>query len=252
NILWWFGHPVVYALLFPSAGFGYYMVERLTGGKIIGERLTKIAWFVAVAVQNIIGSHHVYQDLVNPLPVHVSQQILTYAITIPSLASLYVIIGTLYLRKFEWDISAKFLFLSILGWILAGLSGVVNATIFWNVYIHNTLWIVAHFHAMAILNIMMMLAAISYFLIRDYTGTELYNEKLARIGMWHIYIGVMGFVHMWFIQGIMGGIRRSMTSTPNLGLYTWLSIPFALAALIGFWLSVFVILKTIQNGKQNE
>ncbi|MHA2168303.1 MAG: cbb3-type cytochrome c oxidase subunit I [Candidatus Kariarchaeaceae archaeon] len=245
NVLWWFGHPVVYALLFPAAGFAYYMAERMTGARLIGERITKLSWMLATIIQNIIGSHHVYQDLVQPLPIHISQQILTYGITLPSVASLFVIFGQFYVKDFEWSLSGKYLYLAAVGWLLAGLSGVVNATILSNSFVHNTLWIVAHFHTMALLNITMMIFGAAYFLVQDFTGKPVYDETNATRAMWLKYIGTLGLVHMWFVQGILGGIRRSAVSTPGQGLLTWLSIPFGLMILVGLWISMWVIWKAI-------
>ncbi len=245
NVLWWFGHPVVYALLFPVAGFMYYMLERITGTELIGERITKLAWALAVIIQNVIGSHHVYQDLVNPLWVHVMMQILTYGITIPSLASLFVFVGQVYTKKFEWSMPARFMFLAALGWMLAGMTGVINATILFNGFIYNTLFIVAHFHTMALLNISTMVFGIAYFLVMDYSGMPVWNEKLAKIGMWTWYLGVIGAVHAWFMQGILGGVRRSYVSTPNQNLFTWISIPFFTMVLIGIYITVYVYWKTV-------
>ncbi|MHA2100242.1 MAG: cbb3-type cytochrome c oxidase subunit I, partial [Candidatus Kariarchaeaceae archaeon] len=245
NVLWWFGHPVVYALLFPAAAFGYYMVERLTNAKLIGERPTKLSWLVATVIQNFIGSHHVYMDYVQILPIHIMMQLFTYGITIPSLASLFAIIGQIWVKDFEWSLSAKYLVLALFGWVLAGLSGVVNATLVTNQLVHNTLWVVAHFHAMALLNITMMMFGAIYFLVQDYSGREVYDKKLAEYGMWAKYIGTLGFVHMWFVQGIMGSIRRRAISSPGYGLLTWLSIPFGLLILIGFWISTYVLWKTL-------
>ncbi|MHA2502816.1 MAG: cbb3-type cytochrome c oxidase subunit I [Candidatus Kariarchaeaceae archaeon] len=245
NVLWWFGHPVVYALLFPVAGMAYYMAMRITKSNIVGEQITKITWAVAFIIQNIIGSHHMYQDIVQPLPIQISQQLLTYTITLPSVSSLFVIFGTLYARKFEWDLPVKYLYLAALGWLLAGMSGVVNATILLNTFIHNTLWVVAHFHTMALLNITMMIFGAAYFLIQDYSGKEIYSVEMGNRAMWFKYIGVIGMVHMWFLQGIQGGLRRSFTSSPGLGVYTWLSIPFALLALVGIWMAAWNLYKTV-------
>lgn len=245
NVLWWFGHPVVYALLFPVGGFMYYMLERITGEELIGERITKMAWAWAMIIQNIIGSHHVYQDLLNPVWVHVLMQILTYGITIPSIASIFVFIGQVYTKKFTWSMPARYMFLGALGWTLAGMTGVINATILFNGFIHNTLFVVAHFHTMGLLNITTMVFGIAFFVVMDYSGKEVWNEKLAVRGMWTYYLGIIGLVHMWFVQGILGGLRRVFISTPRQNLFTWISIPFALMVLIGIWITVFVYYKTV-------
>ena len=244
NVLWWFGHPIVYQLLFPVAGMAYYMAMRITKSNVVGEQITKITWAMALVIQNIIGSHHLYQDIIQPVPIQVTEQILTYAITLPSVSSIFVIVGTLWARDFEWDLAPKYLYLAGLGWLLAGMSGVVNATILVNTYVHNTLWVVAHFHTMALLNVTMMIFGTSYFLITDTSGNEIYSKKLGTWGMWCKFLGTIGFVHMWFMQGIMGGLRRTATSSPGTGLLTWLSIPFGITILIGIYLSTYNLYKT--------
>lgn len=249
NVLWWFGHPIVYELLFPVAAMAYYMVARVTNSTVlVGDRISRITWAVAVVIQNIIGSHHVYQDLVQPIPIQISQQLMTYVITLPSLSSIFVVMATLWARDFEWSIPTRYMYLATLGWLLAGMSGLVNATIFLNQYIHNTLWVVAHFHTMAILNITMMLFGAAYFLITDFTGNKIYNQNIARWAMWLKYIGTLGLVHAWFVQGILGGLRRSATSSPGTGLLTWLSIPFGLAVLVGIWMATWNMYKTANPG----
>ncbi len=78
---------------------------------------------------------------------------LTFALTLVSALSLYSLFMTIFRSRWTWNAASTALFLGLVSWLLAGLSGVVNATIAWDAFVHNTLWVVGHFHHMALLNI---------------------------------------------------------------------------------------------------
>ena len=85
--------------------------------------------------------------------VNLGMQPLTYAVTIPSALSLYSLGFTIYRSDFQWTPAAKFLAVGMVSWLVAGLQGVGLATIQYDALAHNTLWVVGHFHNMALLNI---------------------------------------------------------------------------------------------------
>ncbi len=238
NMLWWFGHPVVYLILFPVVSFMYSIVMDYTGHDIIGEKWAKSAWFVATVVQNFIGAHHVYADLAQQQWVHAISEVGTYAIILPSLVSIFSITGTIYLYKFKWDVASSYVFVSLTFWLLAGMSGWVNATIALNEFVHNSLWVVAHFHTMAVLALSTLLFGMAFHIMDQYKGV--YSKKMAKNALIVYVVSGVGFVHLWFIQGLWGGIRRSYRSTPeSLNLFTWISLVFAFFLMFGLWMNFY-------------
>ncbi len=250
NMLWWFGHPVVYQLLFPMAGFFYYIVPKYAKRPLLGQRALAGTWFLATLVQNTVWAHHIYMDFVQPLPITVTMQLTTYAITLPSLGSLFALSATIYSGEWEWDPVSLFAFTGIVGWFLAGIQGVINATIWENTIIHNTLWVVGHFHTMALLNITSGFFALAYYLLPQYTGRPI-ERKYAIWHWWGHIIGIFGMVHFWLLQGLLAVPRRSAEFTlqklpeslvSNAWFLTLLSVPFFLvmAAAQLFFFVVFV------------
>lgn len=247
NLLWWFGHPVVYLILFPVVAFFYSVTEEYAGRQLLGERVTKLAWALAVTIQNLIGAHHVYADLVQASWIHVWSQFGTYMIIIPSLISIFAIVATMYVTEFKWTVVTRYMFVSLTFWLLAGMSGWVNATMAYNIHIHNTLWVVAHFHTMAVIALSTMLFGMAFHLMDNYKG--IWNEKLAARSLTVYVIGGVGLVHAWFIQGLWGGIRRSFRSTPeSLDFLTWFSLPFGLLLVLAFWTNAYISVKSIFGG----
>src|SRR5206468_8216758 len=62
NVLWFFGHPVVYLLLFPAVSMAYLLVPRLAGRPLVAGNVITIGWVIAVTANVIIWAHHIYVD----------------------------------------------------------------------------------------------------------------------------------------------------------------------------------------------
>jgi cytochrome c oxidase subunit 1 len=211
NVLWWFGHPVVYLLLFPAVAIYYHLVPRFAGRPLVAGNVISVAWIIAAIANVVVWSHHVYLD--HPEggiqgSIGLSMQFSTYALTLPSALSLFALGATIYRSKWTWNAATTALFLGLVSWLVSGLSGVVNATIAFNEVVHNTLWVVGHFHHMALLNIGLVIFAGIYAYLPGLFGRELWSDTLGR---WHIWITfVFGTLNsiFWMAQGIDGAPRR--------------------------------------------
>jgi cytochrome c oxidase subunit 1 len=248
GVLWWFGHPVVYLLLFPAVALLYHLVPRYAGRPLVAGRLIVLAWLIAVIVNVIIGAHHMYLDFpsgsVQPL-INTMMQPLTFAIVTPSALSLYSLCATIWGTKLQWTIPMQFLFVAMCSWLVAGLQGLINATIVLDLVVHNTLWIVGHFHNMALLNIGLVILAGMYALLPDLLGRPWYSERLAR---WHLVlttVGGYGSVIPWLIQGLDGAPRRWAVLPDRYATLTDISIPFVALLFVGQAIFAYNLLRTL-------
>ncbi|MGE5690061.1 MAG: cbb3-type cytochrome c oxidase subunit I [Pseudomonadota bacterium] len=210
NILWWFGHPVVYLLLFPAVALYYYLVPRYAGRPLVAANVIAVAWTVAVIANVVVWAHHIYLDYPTGAQavVNTIMQPTTFALVLPSALSIYSLGATMYRSNWTWTGASTALFLGIVSWLLAGLSGVINATIAADVVVHNTLWIVGHFHHMALLNIGLLIFGATYAFLPDLTGKPLYSDAMAK---WHVWLTfVFGTLNsaFWLVQGLDGAPRR--------------------------------------------
>ena len=176
-----------------------------------------------------------------------SMQPLTFAITLPSAISLYSLSATIWRSDFQWTPAAKFLAAAMVSWIVAGLQGLVNATIVLDVAIHNTMWIVGHFHNMALLNIGMVIFAAVYAMLPKITGKEWYSESLSNSHLWLTIIGGYGMVIPLLIQGLEGAPRRYAVLPERFDTLTQLTIPFVIILALG----VGGIVLAIDDGTAN-
>ena len=242
NILWWFGHPVVYLLLFPAVAVYYWLIPRYAGRDLVAGNVIAIAWTVAVIANVLVWAHHLYLDYPSgtaQAQINTAMQPITFALVLPSALSLYSLAFTIYRSRFRWTPASTALFFGLVGWLLAGLSGVVNATIALDVAVHNTLWIVGHFHHMAMLNIGLLIFGATYALLPELSGKALYSEKMAWIHVWTTFLAGMAFFGIWLVQGLDGAPRRWAVLPSQYDTLTRVSLIFvfllAAAQLLFFW-----------------
>ncbi len=237
SMLWWFGHPVVYLLLFPAVACYYHIIPKLAGRELVAGHVIAIGWAIAAITNVIIGAHHMYTDF----PGNVQQSIntfsqpMTYAVTIPSAISLFSLAFTMYRSHFDWSQpAARFLVFALCSWLVAGFQGVALATIEFDSKAHNTLWVVGHFHNMALIHIGFVIFGAIYYFLPDLIGRPWKSRALAD---WHLgltLIGGYGMVLPWMWQGMYGAPRRfAVLPGTRYDLWSQISLPFVALIVIG-------------------
>jgi heme/copper-type cytochrome/quinol oxidase subunit 1 len=257
NLLWAFGHPVVYLLLFPVVSNLYYFIPRFARRQMVAGRIIVVAWFIAMTTNCFLWAHHMYMDYPDEGPQQILNLIhepVTFAIVLASALSLYALSATMYKSDFQWTPASKFLVAGMLGWLTAGFQGVINADIQFNVMIHNTLWVVGHFHHMALMGMGMVIMGIFYAVLPMISHRPLYSQKLADIHLWGMLIGGYGWVVAWLVPGLEGAPRRFADIPDRWDFWTQLSIPFmvilTLAILVGLYNYVRTALNSPWKGEE--
>jgi heme/copper-type cytochrome/quinol oxidase subunit 1/cytochrome c5 len=255
NVLWFFGHPVVYLLLFPSVALYYLLIPRFAGRPLVAGNIITIGWAIAVTANVIVWAHHIYIDYPSGSPqaaINTAMQPLTFSVTIVSALSLYSLFFTMFRSRFTWNAASTALFLGLVSWLLAGLSGVINATIAFDQVVHNTLWIVGHFHQMAFLAIGLGIIGATYAFLPELVGKPLYSEAMARWHVWLTFVFATANSAIWLYQGLLGGPRRFSVLPHRYDAATQMSVPItgilALAQLLFAW----NIIQTIRGKQRTE
>ena len=249
NVLWWFGHPVVYLLLFPAVAIYYLLVPRFARRPLVAGNIIAVGWTIAVIANVTVWAHHMYLDYPTnwQAAINTTMEPLTFALTIVSALSLYSLFLTIYKSAWTWTAASTALFLGLVSWLLSGLSGVVNATIAFDVFVHNTLWIVGHFHHMALINIGIVIFGATYAFLPALLGRPLYSDRL---GLWHIWLTFFAATAVsviWMIQGLDGAPRRFAVLPGQYDATNAASVPLIALLAIAQLFFVWNIYKTLRG-----
>jgi cytochrome c oxidase subunit 1 len=250
NILWFFGHPVVYLLLFPAVAVYYVLVPKLAGRPLVAGNVIALSWAIAVVANVTVWAHHVYLDYPDHSQqgtINVFMQPITFALVIPSALSLYSLGLTIYRSEWKWGIVETTLFLGLFSWLTAGLSGVINATIAFDQVVHNTLWIVGHFHQMAIVNIGFVVFAGIYYVLPNVYGKPIWSESLGKWHIWLTFIGVTVNSGFWLWQGLNGAPRRFAELPSGYEASTRAALPFVGLIVVAQVLFVVNMVQTLRG-----
>jgi len=250
NILWFFGHPVVYLLLFPTVAIYYTLIPRYAGRPLVAGNVIAIGWAIAVTANVVVWAHHIYIDYPSGSPqaaINTAMEPLTFSVTIVSALSLYSLFFTMYRSRFEWNSISTALVLGLASWLLAGLSGIINATITFDQIVHNTLWIVGHFHQMALLGIGLPIIAATYAWLPELLGKQLYSETMARWHVWLTFTFATANSAVWLYQGLLGGPRRFAVLPHRYDAASQLAVPITLVLGAAQLLFAWNIVQTIRG-----
>jgi len=206
---WIFGHAVVYMAWIPAIAALYLLIPLLSGNPLYSDKMGRVAAVLYLIFSNNIPIHHLY--MVNlPIALKVLQEALTYAVTVPTFMTFLNLWATAKGSKnTPVNVITLFTVTAFAGSIFAGVTGISNATISYDAIIHNTDYVVGHFHAMILLGIVPAAMAVLYVMIPMMSGRQWFSAKMA----WVHYIGYVVGSILFDIgietAGLDGIVRRA-------------------------------------------
>ncbi|BFI76430.1 cbb3-type cytochrome c oxidase subunit I [Sulfurisphaera ohwakuensis] len=205
---WIFGHAVVYMAWLPAVAAMYLLIPTLANKPLYSDKMGRVAAVLYLIFSNNIPIHHLY--MVNlPVALKVLQEILTYAVTVPTFMTFLNLWATAKGANVSWNVITAFTATGFAGSILAGVTGISNATISFDAVVHNTMWVVGHFHAMILLGIVPEAMAVLYFMLPMMTGRSWYSIKAAWVHFWGYLIGSVLLDIGFELLGLDGILRRA-------------------------------------------
>ncbi|HKN07515.1 MAG TPA: cbb3-type cytochrome c oxidase subunit I [Thermoplasmata archaeon] len=211
-LFWFFGHGIVYILfLIPITAF-YFLVPIFAKRPIYSYRAAFAAAVIFTILTPVLSIHHLYLTPVPPWSAWLTMA-LTFFIIVPSAITFFTVwMTTKGVRRGEWQWNAVtlFLLLSFAGTMAGGLTGPDNNTLAFDIDLHNTMFIVSHFHAIALLSIAAGGFAVVYAAFPLLAGRLWYSPRLAQAHFVSTAIGWSGLVLFMDLLGSDGILRRSL------------------------------------------
>jgi len=205
HLFWFFGHPEVYILVLPAMGVTSDVLSVFSRKPIFGYRAMTYSMIALAFLSWIVWGHHMFLSGMNPL-LGTAFMLTTMVIAVPSAIKTFNWLGTLWGGSIRFSVPLLFAIGFVSNFVIGGLSGIFMASTPVDIFIHDTYFIVAHFHYVVAGIIFAMFAAI-YFWFPKMFGRMMNSTW----GVVH-FIGTFVFFNLTFFPmhflGVGGHMRR--------------------------------------------
>jgi cytochrome c oxidase subunit 1 len=209
HLFWFFGHPEVYILVLPPMGIISYVLPRFAGRKLFGFKFVVYSTLAIGVLSFGVWAHHMFTTGIDPR-LRASFMAVSLAIAIPSAVKTFNWITTMWNGKIRLTTPMLFCIGFVSNFIIGGVTGVFLAAIPVDLVLHDTYYVVGHFHYIVMGAIAFAGFAGLYYWYPMYAG-RWYQKTLAK---WHFWLSMIGTNLTFFamiLLGYAGFTRRYAT-----------------------------------------
>ncbi len=221
---WYFGHPLVYFWIMGAYIIWYNIIPTRYGGNVFSDALTRLTFIMLILLSTPVGIHHEFMEPGISSVWKMLHTITTYGVAIPSFITAFAIFASFELfaikqgrrgfigtvKALPWnDPTFSGAALGMILFILGGFGGLVNASYSMDTVVHNTIWIVGHFHVTVGGPVALTFLGAAYWLIPRLTGRALWKPEWAlfQTRLWFFGMLIMSFSMHY--AGLLGAPRRT-------------------------------------------
>ena len=238
NLIWIWGHPEVYILILPVFGIFSEVVSTFSRKKLFGYASMVYATVVITILSYLVWLHHFF-TMGSGASVNSFFGITTMIISIPTGAKIFNWLFTMYRGRIEFEVPMLWTIGFMVTFVIGGMTGVLLAVPPADFVLHNSLFLIAHFHNVIIGGVLFgLFAGISFWFPKAF-GYKL-DPFWGKTSFWFWLVGFwMAFMPL-YVLGLMGVTRR-MSHFEDTSLQIWFQIAAFGAVLIALGIAAFLI-----------
>jgi cytochrome c oxidase subunit I len=237
HFFWIFGHPEVYVLVLPAFGAVSEIIPVFSRKPIFGYAVMVAATVCIAFIGMSVWAHHMFTIGMSSLG-NGFFMVTTMAIAVPTGIKIFNWLATMWGGKIAFKAPMLFCIAFLFQFLIAGLTGVMLASVPFNWQLANSYFVVAHFHYVIVGGIVFGLFAGFYYWYPKVSG-RMFSERLARVHFWLLVIGFHLTFDVMHIPGILGMPRRIYTyeagrGWDTLNLIVTIGVLFQALAVLAF------------------
>ncbi|MBN1339809.1 MAG: cytochrome c oxidase subunit I [Bacteroidales bacterium] len=248
HLFWIYSHPAVYIMILPAMGIVSEIIPTFAKRTIFGYRAIAYSSLAIAFIGYFVWGHHMFTAGMSG-PARVVFSILTFLVAVPSAIKVFNWVATLYKGSIEIKTPMLYIMAFIFQFLIGGLTGLVNGALAADVHIHDTYFVVGHFHYVMFGGTGFAFFGAIHYWFPKMTG-RMYREKMANFAFIVLFIGFNLLYFPMLIVGIMGMPRRYYDYLPEFTTMNVLSTVGSWVLISGLLLMVINLLLSIKKGEK--
>jgi cytochrome c oxidase subunit 1 len=249
HFFWFYSHPAVYIMIVPGMGIINELLSTFSHRAIYGYMFVAMSSLALALLGFLVWGHHLFVSGESEYAMMVFSA-LTFLVAIPSGVKVFSWVATLYKGSISLKSPMLYALAFIFQFTIGGLTGVFLGMLAIDVHLHDTYFVVAHFHYVMVGGTVFAFVGGLHYWWPKITG-KLYNETLAKIAFFLVFIGFNVTFGIQFIMGSRGMPRRYYDYLPEFEVFHQISTVGSWIIGLGFLTALACFVQSLMKGEKS-